>query len=92
MKNLGSVVRESAEEVADLFERLSADGMIDPDELPQVLVALNRHVAATERTETALSLISCVASSGTETRRAREHIRQWTVIAGGLSELGPGAA
>lgn len=91
VKNLGTVVRESAEEVADLFERLSEDG-ITADEVDLVLHALNRHVAATERTEAALTLIACVSASGTETRRAREHIKEWTVLQGGLAEMGPGAA
>ena len=90
--NLGTAVREAVEEVSDLIEDLSVDGRIDPSELPALLRGMSAALTKAERAEVAMMLISCVASSGAEGRRAKRHVKQFELLMGGLepNELGAG--
>jgi hypothetical protein len=84
--NLGTAVREAVEEVSDLIEDLSVDGAIDPSELPALLRGMSVALTKAEQAEVAMLLISCVASSGTESRRAKRHQKQFELLIGGLPD------
>lgn len=82
----------AAREAARRFEAMMEDGKAEAHELAWVEEAIEECVDVADRTDVCLTLMGTALETAMEGRRFRASLRDFTLIAGGLDEIGPEAA
>ena len=85
--------RIAVSQIEEVYEQVSQDGRIDPDEAVQMIDALEEASYQVRVVEQTHRVIACVIETGPESRKFKDKVRAFTLLPGGLSEqFGPGAA
>jgi hypothetical protein len=74
---LSSQARDAAEDLADLADRIHRDHAVTPDELATFRARMQRVLDLTAQTDDSLNVAMVWLKGGTETRRAREVMRDY---------------